>query len=65
MVTTMSRNRICMEPMRRLNIHPTGFTFFSFGVGWCEDGKKISRVPIMFSYVGSKKIILGKAYWTK
>jgi hypothetical protein len=33
MVATMSRNRICMEPMRRLNIHPTGFIFFSLGVG--------------------------------
>jgi hypothetical protein len=33
MVATMSKNRICMEPMRQLNIHPTGFNFFSFEVG--------------------------------
>jgi hypothetical protein len=40
MVATMSKNRICMEPMRQLNIHPTGFKFFPlrWGVRWCEDG---------------------------
>ncbi len=67
MVATMSRNRICMEPRRRLNIHPRGSSFLllRWRVGWCEDGNFFSCVPIMFSYVGSNNIILGKAYWTK
>jgi hypothetical protein len=30
MVATMSRNRICMEPTRQLNIHPRGFIFIFF-----------------------------------
>jgi len=47
---------------------PKGFHLFCFwGGGWggVKMEKKISCVPIMFSYVGSKNIILGKAYWTK
>jgi hypothetical protein len=28
MVATMCGNRICMQPMSRLNIHPRGFIFF-------------------------------------
>jgi hypothetical protein len=33
MVTTVCRNRIFMEPMRHLSIHPRGFIFFPFGAG--------------------------------
>jgi hypothetical protein len=33
MVATMSRNRICMQPVSRLNIHPGGFIFSPFGEG--------------------------------
>jgi hypothetical protein len=42
MVAAMSRNRICMHPMSRLNIHPGEFIFSPFGEGAggerCEDG---------------------------
>jgi hypothetical protein len=33
MVPTMYMNRICMQAMRQLNVHPRGFFFFSLGGG--------------------------------
>lgn len=33
LVTSMSRNRICMEQMTRLDIDPRGFIIFPFGGG--------------------------------
>jgi hypothetical protein len=39
MVASMSRNRICMELIRQVNIHPTRFIFFPLGAGR-EAGRK-------------------------
>jgi hypothetical protein len=36
MMVTMSRNRICMEPMRQLNIHPSGFFSLRVRGVWME-----------------------------
>jgi len=44
MVAIMSRNRICMEPRRQLNIHPRGFIFFSFEV----EGGAVRRWNFLF-----------------
>ncbi len=41
------------------------FCFWGGGWGGVKMEIFFSCVPIMFSYVGSKNIILGKAYWTK
>jgi hypothetical protein len=41
MVTTMSKNRISMEPMRQLNIHPRGWVhIFSFWGGVWGRGRR-------------------------
>jgi hypothetical protein len=48
MVATMSRNRICMTPMRLLNIHPRGFIFSPWGG---RGGKGRLRMKVFYSCV--------------
>jgi len=43
MVSTMSRNRICMQPMRQLNIHQRGLIFFRFGRDGGERGGEVGE----------------------
>jgi hypothetical protein len=43
MVSTMSRNRICMQPMRQLNMRQRGLIFFRFGGDGGERGGEVGE----------------------